>query len=233
MTWRKSYSGKKQVKSLILIAIIGMMALANLNAAENRSITVDGVNFTLSPQTIEMTMVDGEGDKSFSTTIKSSVNPHFFGFSVFGYGEGLPTYAILGVSSGGARGDTLLNLSFTDSVLNTDGKNPKVFNGRLPIHIYHGSEMGGEGEDRFLFLEIKLTVIPKGWKAPQPVEIKIRRVVSVEWESIPGHVYRIESSTDLKNWEVVVEEATDFTESTFLQYAEGQMAFYRVFDLTP
>jgi hypothetical protein len=67
----------------------------------------------------------------------------------------------------------------------------------------------------------------------KPVQIKIKPVVSVEWVSIPGHQYTVESSTDLVNWIKIAEGVVDFEESSLLEYADGRTTFYRVYDLTP
>src|SRR3989338_2315226 len=44
---------------------------------------------------------------------------------------------------------------------------------------------------------------------PKPVPIVIRRVVSVEWTADTNHIYRLESSPDLKSW-VTEEEGPVF-----------------------
>lgn len=70
-------------------------------------------------------------------------------------------------------------------------------------------------------------------KRPVPVPITIRRVVSVEWQSVSNHTYSVESSGDLKNWSESDRFISTGTNSLSLYYAEGQPAFFRVFDLTP
>ncbi len=122
-----------------------------------QSVTIDGIKYSLSPCSITMSMIDGEGDKNFSTTIMASGG---YGFSVYGYGNGFPVYSILGVSSGGASGNTALDLHFNDSVLSSDGDKPKVYSGYLPINVYQGSATGWN--QHYMYLNLNLTVYPAG-----------------------------------------------------------------------
>ena len=105
-------------------------------------------------------MTDGQGDKNFSTTIVSSAGAtSTFGYTVYGYGVGLPTYGILGGTSGGARGNTQLNLHFADSVLSANGNQSRTYTGYLPIRIYQDGPAPLSGSD-FLNFNYNLTVNP-------------------------------------------------------------------------
>jgi hypothetical protein len=66
---------------------------------------------------------------------------------------------------------------------------------------------------------------------PTPVPVTIRKVVSIEWDSIPNHLYRVESSVDMQNWTTEFEDRATEDKSAALFYeADGQ--FYRVYDIT-
>jgi hypothetical protein len=63
------------------------------------------------------------------------------------------------------------------------------------------------------------------------VPVTIRKVVSIEWDSIPNHLYRVESSVDMQNWTTEFEDRATEDKSAALFYeADGQ--FYRVYDIT-
>ena len=129
-----------------------------VNTTCPQSLTINGTTYSISPCSINMTMIDGQGDKSFSTTITAVGASPSFGYSTRGYGVGFPDYGILGGGSGGANGATTLNLQFKDSVLSADGKSPKTYSGYLPIHIFQGSETGFD--NNFLNLNVSATVNP-------------------------------------------------------------------------
>ncbi len=137
----------------------GINGGTNINCTASRAfpacntVTISGKTYKLSPCNLTATMVDGQGDKTFTTTIVATGS---YGFSVYGYGNGFPTYGILGDSSGGAYGNQTLNFHFSDSILNSDGISPKTYNGYLPIHIYQGSETGTD--NNYLNFNINLTV---------------------------------------------------------------------------
>ncbi len=117
------------------------------------NVILNGVTYSLDPCTINASMVKGGGDKPFSVKINTSTINPLYGFSVFGYGVGFPTYGIIGTSSGGAQGSTTLDFEFKESVLEKG-----VYKGYLPIHIFNGSEMGGEDSTHYLRLKIILKV---------------------------------------------------------------------------
>lgn len=123
-----------------------------------QGVTINGITYTLSPCSISTSMTDGQGDKNFTATIIASTANSSFGYSTRGYGVGFPTYGILGGGSGGAAGNTSLNLHFSDKVLSSDGSQPHTYSGYLPIHIFQGSETGND--NNFLNLNVNLTVNP-------------------------------------------------------------------------
>ncbi|MEN9604737.1 MAG: hypothetical protein RJB39_422 [Candidatus Parcubacteria bacterium] len=128
------------------------------NTSCPQSLTVGTNTFTLGECTLNLTMTDGAGNKDFNIrVIPSDVNKSF-GFSVYGYGEGLPTYGSLGTASGGAHGITNIPRYLNDSYLAADGNNPKVYTGYFKIHIYEGSE---SGDTNFLYQNFRVTVNPR------------------------------------------------------------------------
>ncbi len=122
-----------------------------------QSVLVGAVTYTLDQCTLDLVMTDGEGNKDFTIKIVSSDTNKTFGFSVYGYGEGLPTYGSLGTSSGGARGTATINRYLNDSYLNSDGTTPKVYTGYFKINIHEGGDYG----KYFLYQNFKITVNPK------------------------------------------------------------------------
>lgn len=128
------------------------------NTSCPQSVTINGTTYTLSPCTIAASMIDGRGNKNFSTTIVSSGgSTSSYGYGVQGYGVGFPTYGILGGTSGGASGNTTLNLYFNDNNLSADGAQSKTYSGYLPIRIYQDSS---SGNDSYLYLNLNLAVNP-------------------------------------------------------------------------
>ena len=137
----------------------GTIANSTTTCGTNQNVTVNGITYTLNPMTINETMIDGQGDKIFSTTIITPSSAVLYGFQVYGYGIGFPTYGIIGdATSGGASGNKTLTLRFKDSVLSADGNQPKVYSGCIPIGIYTGSATGNNIS--YLYLNINLTVNP-------------------------------------------------------------------------
>ncbi len=113
-----------------------------------QSVTINGTNYTLSPCSINMTMIDGQGDKNFTSSI---LGTGVYGYSVRGYGVGFPTYGIIpNTSSGGANGNANLSFTFKDSYLT-----PGTYTGYIPVHIFQGSE---GTDNNYLNLNVNLTV---------------------------------------------------------------------------
>jgi len=160
------------VKHLAFLALLSMSALgcakampldssptATLNAtpvapgsaAPCPSITINGAMYSLEVCEIVVTMVSGQGDVAFTPTIMTTA-PGTYGFSVQAYGVGFPTYGILGISGGGANGNTKINMYFNDNILT-----PGTYNGYLPIHVYQGSETN-LNDGNWLDYRIKLVV---------------------------------------------------------------------------
>ncbi|MCC7004303.1 peptidoglycan-binding protein [Candidatus Nomurabacteria bacterium] len=121
------------------------------------SILINGSTYSLDPCSVTLSMVDGQGDKTFTSKI---VGSGLYGFSVHGYGEGFPTYGIMSSpSSGGAFGNTSLNFTLNDNYLSSNGGSSKTYSGYMPIHIFQGSETGND--NNYLNLKVNLTVLPK------------------------------------------------------------------------
>lgn len=170
-------------------------------------INVDGVEYSLDPCSITMSMVDGKGDVGFYTTI---IGSGLYGFSRYGYGVGFPVYSVLGISSGGATGNHDLNFYFKDGVLSSEGDKPKVYEGYLPIHIYHGSETGFD--NNFLNLKLKLTVLPSDATSTamlnldpsSPVSRTFQADSNGQYEGLPAFIFNLKTDTasNLKNLSV-------------------------------
>ena len=121
------------------------------------TLVLDNSTYELYPCELNTSMVDGAGNVDFKFHIIQRGAPVSYGFSVYGYGEGFPTYGTIGTSSGGAQGNTTISRYFNDDYLNFDPSNP-VYSGYLPIKIYHGSASGNDPELRF---NINLGMLPE------------------------------------------------------------------------
>lgn len=146
----------------------GVIKITPPNTACPQVVTIDNAQYTISPCQINATMIDGRGDISFSANIIPK-NSSGYGFGVYGYGVGFPTYGVLtdGTASGGASGTTTLKFKFTDQVLSANGASPKTYTGYLPIGIYHGSANGSQIS--YLNLNLNLTVNPSSQATSTPV----------------------------------------------------------------
>lgn len=127
-----------------------------INTKCPQSTVIDGRTYTLSPCSIDMSMVDGQGNQTFSTTIVPSDVNLGYGYGVMGYGVGFPNYGIIGAGSGGASGNTKLEFTLNDDYFSSDNLNPKTYSGYLPIYISHSSATGS-----YLYLNVNLTVKPQ------------------------------------------------------------------------
>ena len=120
---------------------------------------VDSIRYTTDVPNIVMTMRRGhDTDVSFNVSPKAPVN-HPYGFSVYGYGQNMPTYGVISnPASGGASGSQYLTLHLQSKYF------PKkvtvgcsTYSGWLPIHIFHGSETGRDTN----FIKLPITVMIK------------------------------------------------------------------------
>ncbi len=117
------------------------------------TIIVDGHRYTTDPCSIELTMIQGKEDKTFTFSI---VPDEFVSYSFSVYDFGFPAGAILSnVSSSGARGTYFITVKVSNvkMLLEYTGKR-KVYRGHLPIHIYKGSETGTDTN----YLKLPLTI---------------------------------------------------------------------------
>jgi hypothetical protein len=131
------------------------LAWAQTNTAVP-AITVNGAVYTLGTNAIVATMIHGQGDKSFEVALHGH---GLYGFSVYGYGVGFPTYGIIAdTASGGVVDDFTLKLHFSDAYLSPDGDMPKTYSGYLPIHVFQGSETGFD--TNYFRLPVTVTVLP-------------------------------------------------------------------------
>lgn len=117
------------------------------------TIIVDGHRYTTDPCSIELTMIQGKEDKTFTFTI---VPDDFITYSFNVYSDGFPTQAVArNIASGGARGKQFITVTVSNAkmLLEYTGKR-KVYRGQLPIHIYKGSETGTDTN----YLKLPLTI---------------------------------------------------------------------------
>lgn len=77
--------------------------------------------------------------------------------------------------------------------------------------------------------------IPNGTRPPTPVSvpIQIKPVVSVEWVCHTNHTYQLESSPNLRDWQVEYVGLVGDTNAMALFYQTRSNRFFRVYDLTP
>lgn len=68
---------------------------------------------------------------------------------------------------------------------------------------------------------------------PVSVPLKIDRVGRIEWASVPGHTYRVESGFDLKTWTIERERAATGEVESFDFTPRLPYQFFRVYDMTP
>jgi hypothetical protein len=143
----------------IMFAVVASLFLALSAHSQTNGVykvVVNDVTYSLMTNQIVATMIDGSGDKYFTASIHGK---GLYGFTVYGYGEGFPTYGIIPeTSSGGVIDNYTLRFYFNDGILNSNDGKPKVYEGRIKIHVYQGSETGFD--TNFLYLPVKVTVYP-------------------------------------------------------------------------
>lgn len=156
------------MKKTLILALVSLMYFSSpcetfaqkydYTTEPDEMLAVGETMYWISSKAVTLQIREGDPDIEFTVTIAQSPS-HVYGFSIIGYGEGLPPYAILGTKSGGALGSKqVIPLRLTSSVFSADGKKPKTYRTRLPIHIYHGSE---RNDSSFLFVPIQITVYPR------------------------------------------------------------------------
>ena len=129
------------------------------NTDTNCQVTLEGITYQLSPCEINASMTDGAGDKEFSFKIDQVSETRSYGFGVYGYGEGFPTYGIITTpSSGGALGDVSFRSVLKDQYLNSESGQTNKYAGYLPIKVYYGS--AGTGVEKTLKLMVNVDVSP-------------------------------------------------------------------------
>lgn len=122
---------------------------------------LEGVEYTLSPCTVVLDMIDGEGDMPFEFRVgpvyAKSGGP-IAQFGVRGYGVGLPTYGLLSdIATGGLPpSGVTVRVRASDKILhaNLDGT-PRTYRGYLPVEICHGSV---NRETKWLNLRVLVTI---------------------------------------------------------------------------
>ena len=144
------------ILSLLCGAFLGVSSTAMAHTNTVSSLTINGIVYSLSTNSISTSMIHGQGNKNFEISVHGSGS---YGFSVHGYGEDFPTYGIIAdTASGGVINDTVLRLHFNDAYLMPDGNHSKVYSGILPIHIYQGSENGFD--TNYFRVKVSVTVYP-------------------------------------------------------------------------
>lgn len=154
------------MKKTLILALVSLMYFGTMHEAPAQAydlmepdvLMIDSTIYWISSKAVILHIREGDPDIEFKVTIAQSPS-HMYGFSVSGYGEGLPPYAILGTKSGGALGGKqVIPLRLTNSVFSADGKKSRIYKSRLPIHIFHGGE---RDDSSFLFVPIRITVHPR------------------------------------------------------------------------
>ena len=146
----------KMILSLLCGAFLclGPTAMAHTNTLP--ILNINGIAYSLSTNYVSASMVHGQGNKNFEISLHGS---GLYGFSVYGYGDGFPTYGIIAdTASGGVINDTVLKLHFNDTYLVPEGNRPKTYSGTLPIHIYQESENGFD--TNYFHVKVSVTVYP-------------------------------------------------------------------------
>ena len=163
-----SHINECYIKVFVIVAVlfIGMgtfFIASSAYAADCPTVMIENAVYHLDPCSMNAEMTDGEGDQPFEVRIIQEGGT-LYNYAVYGYGEGFPTYAIVGSSSGGVQGDVwTLKFDFNDDALQSEGSQAKIYSGYLPIRIWHGNWNGSYEE---LWLNITLTVQP-GSAPPQ------------------------------------------------------------------
>lgn len=157
--------------------------------ADCPQININGVGYSIDPCYMNTSMTDGQGDKNFTVTIIPTNPQVTYGFNTYGYGEGLPTYGILGGESGAASGSHVFHLHFNDNVLSADGSVARVYGAHLPIKIYNAS--AGPATAQTLNLDFRLTINPSATPIPcsinsltaNPISIKSGQSSAISWST--------------------------------------------------
>ena len=139
----------------LMALFLGTTSVAKKKNSPCSQITVDSITYSVPecPNTIHLRQ--GKGDTSFSFSIVPS-KTGTYGFTVYGYGRKLPTYALISdVSSGGSQGTELIHVTVKNQYLplGINGSDT-TYEGFLPVHIWHGSETGRDTN----FLSIPVTI---------------------------------------------------------------------------
>lgn len=156
------------MKKTLILALVSLMYFGSMRETfaqkydyttePDEMLAVGETMYWISSKAVTLQIREGDPDIEFTVTIAQSPS-HVFGFRVIQYGEGLPPYTILGTKSGGALGGKqVIPLRLASGLLSADGKKPKTYRSRLPIHIYHKGE---RNDSSFLFVPIQITVHPR------------------------------------------------------------------------
>jgi hypothetical protein len=138
---------------LSLLLIDNTFSKKESSKCKQNGITIDGTTYWLEPCSITDSMIKGKDNKPFAFTIMTTNPGGHYGFTVYGYGQGFPDYAILETGSGGARGNTVINEYFNNEVFSA-----RTYEGYLPILIYPNMDFSRADSTNTLKLKIKLIV---------------------------------------------------------------------------
>lgn len=119
--------------------------------------TVNGILYTTDIPALVVEMKSGRDTTVMFTIVQTE--RRLYGFSVHGYGVGMPIYGLIAdVSSGGAVGQQVIGVRAHSSVFPLENGKRKTYTGYLPIHIYEGSETGLDSN--YIKLPVRVTVYP-------------------------------------------------------------------------
>ncbi len=172
-TYLKIVSGA----ALVFVAIFCFNFFSQVNKADAQTVVCPEVYaypgpglLSLNPCTINIEMIDGKGNINFSTIIKDK-NSGFYGASGFEVEppKGFPENGVIkNISSGGVGETASIDFTANDNVLSSDGNQPRVYTGTVPIHVFRGSSVP---DGNYLTLTVNIKVLPASAPSPLPTSI--------------------------------------------------------------
>ena len=144
--------------SAIIIALLASCASTKkMVKTPCPKIILDSVTYTTFPCAVNVTVrKDEQADINILVIPEKLVS---YAFTVYGYGEGMPVYGIISdEATGGAGGTITLHVHIRGKFFSLDNGKMQIYNGYLPIYIYHGETI--RNGENCLKVPLKITVIP-------------------------------------------------------------------------
>jgi hypothetical protein len=169
------------MKKITRIALVGFMALSSIFLFNNQvraELTPCLDNYVypgpglvhLSPCTVNIDMVDGAGNVPINVMLVDQ-NSGYGGYTGYEIEQptGFPEYGLSkNVSSGVIVGQTSIGFTAIDSVLAASGTQPRIYNGKVDIHLFRGTSLP-DGNNVTLYINIK--VYPAGSTIPPKTNV--------------------------------------------------------------